>query len=683
MGILVHLEGEWSAPAPWWLPLDACAEADRTWVGGKAKLLGVLARSGLVVPDGVCLTTRCFEQALRGLDEHISDRIDLAKREPILTGRILAELRETIQSIALTGEVWDAIWQATAPLLRAGAVVVRSSAPDEDARFASYAGIYASQRDVHDGDGLKEAIRSCWASLFNERTAFYNPTGLKGRMALLVQRQVPAELAGVMFTAKEREGEILVEWDAHPEGVTGGRAHPHRVRLAPGDPGSGGELPQALREALLRLAGDAASLLGEPADVEWAWDGEALHCLQARPITVRQFRAPTETTWAIQEDLPRVHAMPLGACLPLFVGQLKKKIWFRKFCLEKGIRIYKVLYLVYDRRGLETKGASLLREFEIPSLRVHWGERTLSTTVGRLIDDLAAGAESNRLPDTDYTCAQISEIVPQELSGFSSATADGNILIEAFPGGLRGTKSGVIPATRYIVSPGGAARCVRRGVYERAAAFDLASARWSVRDVPSYQIDLDDRQLRQIVEVTGVLRRAFGEIRLEWYYFDGSVFVKDLTVEQGSNRLHIDGDHVISTGLAEGVVVRIAEIDAFDDLAEKFRISVVNHENRHREAARSRVSERILRLKKELGSVIVVAEYPSIGLIPLVGHVDGFVFSRSPLLCHTAIVLREKGVPAVVLPDALTLLRDGLRISIDAAGVTVLQPATDGEGRGA
>ena len=70
--------------------------------------------------------------------------------------------------------------------------------------------------NVRGADAIVDAVRHCWASAFSERVAAYREGQEQGEvapMALLVQRLVPADAAGVAFTANPVTGnrmEILV-----------------------------------------------------------------------------------------------------------------------------------------------------------------------------------------------------------------------------------------------------------------------------------------------------------------------------------------------------------------------------------------------------------------------------------------------------------------------------------------
>src|SRR5690606_3005963 len=94
--------------------------------------------------------------------------------------------------------------------LGGGPVAVRSSATAEDLPEASFAGQQDTYLNVTDSRSLLEAVRLYWASLWNDRAIAYrrkqgiDQTGV--RLAVLVQRMVPAKAAGVMFSANPVSG---------------------------------------------------------------------------------------------------------------------------------------------------------------------------------------------------------------------------------------------------------------------------------------------------------------------------------------------------------------------------------------------------------------------------------------------------------------------------------------------
>jgi pyruvate,water dikinase len=184
-----------------------------------------------------------------------------------------------------------------------GAVAVRSSATAEDLPDASFAGQQETFLDVEGDDAVLAAVEGCWASLFSERAIAYrgdrNIADADVAMAVVVQRMVPAEAAGVLFTVNPVSGdteEMVVEAARGlGDAVVSARVTPVRYRIrrrAPHDviaTEGAIEEPTLLRSATLaelaELGLRAERLLGRAADVEWALAAGKLWLLQARSVT--------------------------------------------------------------------------------------------------------------------------------------------------------------------------------------------------------------------------------------------------------------------------------------------------------------------------------------------------------------------------------------------------------------
>jgi pyruvate,water dikinase len=203
------------------------------------------------------------------------------------------------------------------------AVAVRSSAVDEDGAEASFAGQHDSFLNVTGADDLRFALARCVASFGAERALEYRRASglpeMPARVAVLVQWLVPADAAGVVFSANPVTGardEVLVNasWGLG-ESIVGGTVTPDALRLAHDGlelrerrlgakrvmtiaadrgtrevpvPGRMARLPAISDEqarAAAALALDLERRTGRPVDLEVAWAGPDLFLLQCRPIT--------------------------------------------------------------------------------------------------------------------------------------------------------------------------------------------------------------------------------------------------------------------------------------------------------------------------------------------------------------------------------------------------------------
>jgi len=250
--------------------------------GGKGANLGELVRAGFPVPDGFVLTTDAYSLAATaaGIDP----------RDP--TGA-RSRLVDATMPVVIANAVREA-YRA----IGAGRVAVRSSATAEDLPDASFAGQQDTILDVEGDDAVLDAVRRCWASLFNDRAVAYRATrGVDEdavRLAVVVQRMVEADVAGVLFTADPLTGtrgraainavrglgEQLVSGAVNPDYFLVDTRHTRVLER------HGAVLDDARLLELAALGARVESHFGRPQDIEWAIDpNTTLWLVQSRDIT--------------------------------------------------------------------------------------------------------------------------------------------------------------------------------------------------------------------------------------------------------------------------------------------------------------------------------------------------------------------------------------------------------------
>jgi pyruvate, water dikinase len=282
---------------------QACLEVPRA--GGKGASLARMSALGLPVPPGFVVPAEILTAALDA-------------------GALRAALPDAgrAQEIVAGAEPPDAIAEAYRALGADVPVAVRSSACAEDSEIASYAGQQETFLHVRGAEAVRVRVRDCWASFFSERALFYRER--KGSlddlgMAVVVQRMVQAEVAGVLFTCdpvQRRRDRMVVEAVLGlGEAAVSGEVTPDhyvikrdgtikRAQVAvqpfaivasarggteprPLDPDEGGaqKLSDDVLRELARIGDDLERRLGRPQDIEWALEGGELYVLQARPVT--------------------------------------------------------------------------------------------------------------------------------------------------------------------------------------------------------------------------------------------------------------------------------------------------------------------------------------------------------------------------------------------------------------
>ena len=307
-------------------------EIDQTQVavvGGKGASLGELSRiEGIRVPAGFCVTTDAFQRIMAETPSipSIYDRLDRLSRlkpddrEAI---RVLsAEIRRTLEGIAIPDDLAAAITRPLARLGEQAAYAVRSSATAEDLPTASFAGQQDTYLNVVGPAAILQHVSRCWASLFTERAVAYRLRNgfdhRKVHMAVVVQRMVFPQAAGILFTAdpvtSNRKvasveasfglGEALVSGlvNADVYKVRNGEVVARTIgtkRLAIHASPAGGTQEQAIEPErqgqpaltdaqvvrLARLGRRIEAHFGRPQDIEWCLVDEDFQIVQSRPIT--------------------------------------------------------------------------------------------------------------------------------------------------------------------------------------------------------------------------------------------------------------------------------------------------------------------------------------------------------------------------------------------------------------
>jgi pyruvate,water dikinase len=296
-----------------------CLEVERA--GGKGASLARMTELELPVPPGFVVVASCLEEALPdGGAELRAGLLEAAEGGSFAAAAERAQ--RIVRELDLDPALCDTIADAYAELGDEQAVAVRSSACAEDSESASFAGQQETYLYVRGVDEVLDRIRECWASFFSERALFYRAKmgSLEDlRMAVVVQRMVDADVAGVVFTIDPTQGrrdrmvvesvfglgEALVSGDLTPDRFVLAKdgqlkrkrlaVQPYAIVRAPGGgvhrrdlpPERGGlaSLDAGQLEALAEVAVGLEGRLQQPQDIEWAFQDEELFVLQARPVT--------------------------------------------------------------------------------------------------------------------------------------------------------------------------------------------------------------------------------------------------------------------------------------------------------------------------------------------------------------------------------------------------------------
>jgi pyruvate,water dikinase len=411
-----------SSPAnPLILDLDS-PQAALEQVGGKGASLARMAAAGLPVPAGFHITTHAYRRFLE--ENNLGERI-LAEvagvNEHNTPEETSARIGSLVEAGTMPGEIAAAIRQRYEELGADMPVAVRSSATAEDLPEMSFAGQLETYLNVRGGDAVIDAVKRCWASLWTGRAIDYRQRqGIRSEdigIAVVVQQLVPAQAAGVAFTANPVTGsreELMINaaWGLG-EAIVSGRVTPDTIVI---DKQSGAiasqqiadkelmttRLPEGTREEpvpdnkrqqaalapgqaaeLARLGTRIEQLYSQPMDIEWAMSDGRIYILQARPVTALpeakatlDWKLPREGRkyWrsSVAELLPDPLS-PLFAtlALPLWNQALQDLTESMRIQFLKGVAlmtIHEYVYYDFALTGWQTVRLIVALPFLIPRL---------------------------------------------------------------------------------------------------------------------------------------------------------------------------------------------------------------------------------------------------------------------------------------------------------------------------
>jgi rifampicin phosphotransferase len=322
---------------------DEIGKDDSALAGGKGANLGELSRAGLPVPGGFVLTTGAYDAFVEanGVKGEIV-ALALRAEDPVSFEAASETIGALFSRGALPEELTDEIHAAYGRMERDGetAVAVRSSATTEDLPGASFAGQQETFLNVRGEEELEAAVRRCWASLWTARAMAYRKRqGIAPEtvsLAVVVQRMVEAEAAGVMFTANPANGrrdeaaisaawglgESVVSGSVTPDSIVVEKKTGRVISRETSDKvvmteytASGTEehpVPEGRRRQpvlddemvaeLARYGARIEELYGTPQDIEWAFAGREFTILQSRPITaLPEPMADPPTDWSVPD----------------------------------------------------------------------------------------------------------------------------------------------------------------------------------------------------------------------------------------------------------------------------------------------------------------------------------------------------------------------------------------------
>jgi pyruvate,water dikinase len=289
--------------------IQPTADATRQQIGGKAVALASLQQAGFPVPDWFALDPTAFDTSL--------DTDDRGRLTAACETGDEAALATALAGLAPSDMVCDELAQAIAVLSPDGQpLAVRSSAMDEDGGAYSFAGQLASYLNVTPPE-VTARVADVWRSGFSTRILGYRRThgldAIPPAPAVLVQRMVAADIAGVAFSADATTGrrgvavvsaaaglgEALVSGVSDADTATVDRLGAiERIQQARQQSIVDDEQVRAVAD----LARRCEQHFGIPQDIEWAIARGELFLLQSRPITTLTTMRDPDGAYALWDN---------------------------------------------------------------------------------------------------------------------------------------------------------------------------------------------------------------------------------------------------------------------------------------------------------------------------------------------------------------------------------------------
>ncbi|MGW1812909.1 dCTP deaminase domain-containing protein [Streptomyces sp. NPDC002125] len=522
-------------------------------------------------------------------------------------------------------------------------LAVRSSGLDEDTEGSSLAGIHRTVLGVGGADAVIDAVEQCWRSYYEApavaariRAGLFSPLP---RLAVIVQRLVRPDLAGVAFTGLDGDGDtVSVEYvEGLADELVSGVAVPRRTDSAElaGEP-SGGTAEHGVLTEVVDLARRLREDRGHDVDVEWAADADGVHLVQVRPLTASRDVSAASAEPVIEayrlytEDLPA--GFHLGAVAAVHSGYTAKRGPAHRLAHAHGVSTGAGWVLRFNGRGL------------------HGAEG------GAALTDTLSGGTDECVLDFGDTLRQIvvpKEEVARQLAVTTGVTADGTalhtVLVRDFIRGELGVISRRAGASGLVVEyTAEGLMALNRGtaggeaviVTDVTAGFDDAA---NVTCPAGGEVLLP--HLGELADFTAAMHAEHGPVTLEWVFDRGTLYFVDYSVLGGDDTVSVTrGEVCISPGTARGPLLRLDD----DALLRRLSIGPAVSIDKSQDVTEHEGLARVLELVASYDEKPVIsAARPYAVLSVLLDHVAGFVFDRGSALGHLAILLREAGIPAV------------------------------------
>jgi pyruvate,water dikinase len=291
-------------------------------IGGKGLSLVRSAKNGFNVPPVVILSTEFFTKWIERI-KSTSEWQSLTQTKGDALSAAANNLKKICQTLEFKEDQKQTLLDVSEFLQseEISLMAVRSSSPEEDLEGVSFAGIYETVLGVNDSN-LEEAIKSCFASALDARVFAYKEKNgfdpYDPKIAVVIQKQIASDISGVAFSlnpvsndydeavinANFGLGVTIVDGTVTPDEFIVDKVTSMIIEKNAGNKdvavylkADGGIETKNLTDPIkISLSDDQITAItslvtkieteyDKPMDIEWAYEGDTLYLLQARPIT--------------------------------------------------------------------------------------------------------------------------------------------------------------------------------------------------------------------------------------------------------------------------------------------------------------------------------------------------------------------------------------------------------------
>ncbi|MEE2759012.1 MAG: PEP/pyruvate-binding domain-containing protein [Candidatus Thermoplasmatota archaeon] len=515
-------------------------------------------------------------------------------------------------------------------------LVVRSSSVHEDGVNQSMAGLFRSVLNVPvEHDALMLAMTEC-----RNHTPIHN--NLQDQeIGLVVQEMITPRVSGLMFTEDptDQNSGLVLEWvEGHLESLVQGEVEGERRRIERKDCLSGNSeyVPFSELQVMTSAIAELEAITAGPADIEWAISGGDCYILQIRPISSHQIG-----------HLPNVMDLSLHQTYSNLPQRIRNhhKIAFREVCAINRLPIaYGNLITLNSDADME----------EIASVHRSWGnsmavlltpqriegEIQRISFVGNNIDSLLKFLE-----ELKQHCPRFTVLTKelQETAYTGLALIDGNEgEIEIGAGHF--LSKGLADPWRFKIE-GDQVIFMNEEALKSMVAIQIEQGLFQ-----EDRSEIEPPSLSQVQDILGIVREMQQYYPKHCIEFgiepDGTSFLID---HYPSEMQGADSEGVLSQGSFTGKIMRIERDDVVDSIDSHF------HD---------------VRLGEGMVDVVLVADRPRLSLVkhlPAEGGTMGCLFESGSRLCHLAVLLRERGIPAMFVGERYNQLENGGQASFDTS----------------